>query len=251
MLTTYKEAGKALRSALEEQRFGFVARVSVQPGQAALATLLAEARRAYAKLSLPGNDNRNFDAALKIRDQHQLGNFFSDKRAMLAEIVINELLYLGAGRGNYSMQPFVDTLPAPGADVIIKSREYDIKSASQVSALWSTRPVVKNQFVDDRAMTINGVSHADYAANANFSGYICVYFYIDDEMPEAADVFVIPSDNLGELQQPTIQGSTGYRDMRYYTIQLPFPDALHRTNFEARKERAKAAAQGRLAAAEV
>lgn len=234
-VTDYKDAGAKLADALKNERAGFVARVSISPEQAEFAAGLAYYRRGFAKLSKQRGAERNYaeaNAVITADDKSQLA---TDKRAMLSEMLIADLLTVA--RVPFKNQSYVDHLPASAPDLLVFDREYDIKAAGQVSYYWSHGPA-RDRYSDDAGVTINRGAHENYCASPAFAGYVCVYLYVRDELPYAADVFVCPADAVGELHTASI---AGWKDMSYYKPALPFPDDLRSRDWSARAQAARSA----------
>lgn len=235
-VTDYKDAGAKLADALNNERAGFVARVSISPEQAEFAAGLAYYRRGLAKLSTQRGSRRDYAAATSLTTPADHAQLATDKRAMLAEMLIADLLTVA--RVPFKNQSYVDHRPAAAADLLVFDREYDIKAAGQVSYYWSHGPA-RDRYSDDAGVTINRGSHESYCASPAFAGYVCVYLYVRNEMPYAADVFVCPADAVGELHSASI---AGWKDMSYYKPALPFPDRLRDEDWHARIESARHAA---------
>lgn len=230
----YKEAGTLLADALKHERAGFVARIAISREQADFAAGLAYYRRGLARLSLQ-RGHRDYAAAVTV-GAHDLAQLATEKRAMLAEMLVADVLTVA--RIPFRNQSYVDHRPAAAADLCLYEREYDIKAAGQVSFEWSHGPA-RDRFSDDSCITINRCSHEHYCASPAFAGYVCVYVYVRNEVPYAADLFVCTVDSVGELRTASIPG---VRDMSYYSPALPFPDALRSEDWRARADAARALA---------
>lgn len=232
-VTDYKAAGAMLADALKNDRAGFIARVAIAKDQAEFAAGLANYRRGLAKLSKQRCAVRNYaeaNAVLTAADKAQLA---TEKRAMLAEMLVADMLTIACVP--FKNQSYVEHVPAPEPDLMLFEREYDIKASGQVSYAWSHGPA-RDRFSDDAGVTINRGSHDNYCARPAFAGYVCVYIYVLDETPYAADVFYVPADEVGKLRTASIDG---WKDMSYYKPALPFPDGLRAKDWSARAQAAR------------
>ena len=217
---SYPAAAQALLNALSESTPGFIARIDLSAGQLELSEMLAMSRRTLAKLSQQ-RGARNYHRALAAPSEPaELSRLAADRRGVLAELLVDELLSLG--EAEYTLQPYVSNKPAGGLDLALGGRLYDIKSAGQLSALWS--PAAAGRRADDRLITINAGDHARYREEG-LGGYICLYFYMRAGVPAAADLFLFTADQVASLpvQYPPAHCLRGPRDMRYHSLAIPFP----------------------------
>lgn len=242
--TKNKEAGRLLAEALKSRRAGHVARVRVPDGMVAAARHLAMSRRIMARF----NTERSYSAAMTVDtlDPSDVSNLAADNRGILAELLVRGMLR--EARVAHESQHLVDYLPAKGADLTIGGLSYDVKAAGQTSWSWSPG-AAHGRFSDDEYITVNYQHHLGYCAPGNFGGYLCVYFYIEDDYPLMADLFIIDADNMGRLYPGRIKSE--YRDMRYYSPALPFPDERHCDGFSRRVEAARHAEPSPFAVADI
>lgn len=214
----YKEAGELLFTALAGGAPGFVARVAITPAQADFADKLATQRAVLAKLAMQ-RTTRDYDAAIETaeRDPARLA---SDRRAMLAELLVADVLH--CARRAFSSTALVSVLPDASADLRVAGKLFDVKAAGQCSLRWSRGPLT-NRYYDDSAVTINSWYHASYCEEPDFAGYVCVYVYVEDDVPYAADFFYIERSGVGSLRPGRLPGAK----QDYYHCSLSFPDDLH------------------------
>lgn len=232
-------AGKALLEAINTNKLGFVARVNIVPGQADAANSAALLRRALSKRH--GTKQRlDYTQAVAARNtDYDRGQIASDRRGVLAELLVADMLHAADAPG-LAVQPLVDYAPQPGIDIRVAGKAYDVKAAGQTSAAWSHQGA-RGRFNDDNYININNEGHVKYLADADFAGYICVYVYVENEQPAAADVFIFSKDNLGQRYAGTISNGFNDKDMRFYRLAFKFPDDLHYVNSTARASIAAAA----------
>lgn len=236
---SFAEAGKALAEAVKNNRTGFVARVNLKAGMAALSNHHAIGRRAQARIHMAGGNIDYMAAATIGTDPEEVAAMASERRAVLSEMLVYDVLR--AARVPFRRNAFVDHVPMPGCDLEVVGCSLDIKAAGQASVAWSHQGA-RGKLLDDRNININYNAHEGYCAQSNFAGYVCVYFYIVAEEPIAADIFVIGLDGMGEVHSGSIVGNS-HRDMRHYRIALPFPDSRYSDMHGERIGMAKAAAQ--------
>lgn len=229
---TFAEAGKLLVEAIKNDTTGFVARVNVLPGQAAAAEAAAVLRRTLARRHSTKSRLNYEQAAAVGADVREHANLAADRRAMLSELLVADVLDAAKAPG-LQVQPLVAHKPQPGLDVRVLGKAYDVKAAGQMSLRWSHQGA-RGRFVDDRSININNGCHEAYMSDAAFAGYICVYVYMAGEQPVAADIFIFSSDALGDLNDGTIT-SDFVEDMRYYQIVLPLPDKRNSIDYAERR----------------
>lgn len=230
---SYQAAATALLNALHESRNGFIARIDLTAGQLELAEMLAMSRRTLAKLSQQRGP-RNYQRALAAPDDsREISRLAADRRGVLAELLIDELLSLNDT--DYTLQPYVAQKPVGGLDLDLGGRLYDIKSAGQMSAAWSPAAAA-GRFVDDRLITVNAGDHARYIREG-LAGYVCVYFYMRDGVPFSADLFLFTAAQVASLpvQEPPAHSASPHKDMRYHSLALPFPDSRQYEGRDARR----------------
>lgn len=235
---TFQEAGKALVDAMNNERSGFVARVDVIPGQAAAAESAALLRRILARRHSTKARIDYAQAAFIGTDAGELGQMAAERRAMLSELLVADVLDAVKAPG-LAVQPLVAHKPQPGLDVRVAGKAYDVKASGQMSVLWSHQGA-RGRFADDRHVNFNNGCHEAYMADAAFAGYICVYIYVVDEVPVSADIFLVGLDGMGELHASTITNQY-VDDLRYYKVSLPFPDSRHSADYSARLASIKSA----------
>ena len=234
----YAEAGKALVDAINNERAGFVARIEVLPGQAATADMAAVLRRTMARRHSTKARLDYSQAAFVGTNAGELGQMAADRRAMLSELLVADVLVAAKAPG-FEVAPLVAHKPQPGLDVKVAGKSFDVKACGQMSVLWSHQGA-RGKFADDRHVNFNNGCHEAYLADAAFSGYICVFVYVLDEQPVAADIFLVNLDSLGELHASTITNPF-VDDLRYYKVALPFADNRHSADYAARLASIKAA----------
>lgn len=235
---TFQEAGKALLDAINNERSGFVARVDVLPGQAAAAESAAVLRRIMARRHSTKARLNYTQAAVVGTDAGELGQMAAERRAMLSELLVADVLDAVKAPG-LAVQPLVAHKPQPGLDVRVAGKAFDVKAAGQMSVLWSHQGA-RGKFADDRNVNFNNGCHEAYQAEAAFSGYICVYLYVVNEVPVAADIFLVGLDGMGELHASTITNQF-VDDLRYFKVALPFPDSRHSDGYATRLASIKSA----------
>lgn len=230
---SYTDAAEALLNSLNESRPGFIARIDLSGGQLELAEMLAKSRRTLAKLSQQRGP-RNYQRALAApSDSSEISRLAADRRGVLAELLVDELLSLTAAR--YELQPYVSQKPVGGLDLDLGGKRYDVKAAGQMSAAWSPAAAA-GRLIDDRLITVNAGDHARYI-RAGLAGYVCVYFYMRDGVPFSADLFLFTAAQVASLpvHEPPAHSSRGSKDMRYHSLALPFPDSRQYEGRESRR----------------
>lgn len=243
--TTPAHAAEKLLTALIENKTGFVARVELQPAMLAVAESTALARRVCARLTKQRGE-RDYAKASRVPPGSEYGQLAADRRGVLAELLVGDLLALADA--DFDMQPLVSHRTQPGADVIVAGRKFDIKSASQASADWSPGPAGSGRFTDDRLMLLNTIEHERYCRDDAHRGYISVYFYMRDGKPWAADVFYF---SIADIEHATHNAGTWpyvSARMNYMSLPLPFPDSLYSDGRFERIESLLAAGYSEVAA---
>lgn len=230
-----KRAGELLVYALRNKKTGFITRVSVPPALVSLAYDMGRCRRAMAKLTNQSGYRDYARATEEPTDERERARICTERRGILAELVIGGLFDL-SGAKDYALQPLVSHTSEPGADVRLDGLLYDIKAAGQLSAEWSAGPEGGSRLEDDNNISINHVDHCDYLMEVGAAGYISVYFYIENGVPVAADIFFNTMEQVSALpiRYPRNCWKYGNKDMRYRLLPLSFPDERQSEGFEQR-----------------
>lgn len=222
--STLKEASALLVHALQAEKGGFVARVAVSLAQAELAAQTAQVRRAFAKLANQAADNKDYERACAAPySARESARLCTDRRALLSELVVHDVL--AASGELFRMQPIVSFNIEPAADLEFADRTFDIKSAGQLSSRWHGAAHT-GRARDDVMFLVNCGHHAKYCEVESFGGYVCVYFYMQEGAPVAADIFYITRSMVEGARKCEGTISSG-ADMSYYSLMLPFPDDRH------------------------
>lgn len=224
-------ASEKLVKAISEKRPGFVTRIAVPAEQASFAEGAAWLRRVAAKLANQGKFTKNYkSAALRPTTPAEQSRLCTDRRAVLAELAIGDLLF--AADPDTSLQPLVSHKPEPGADAVFQGVKFEIKSAGQICSDWHGC-LYNGRRRDDMNVMINCIHHGKYIADGGFGGYICTYLYVHNDAPSELDVYFFPAEHVSKLSvQPGRLAGGSAQD--YYSIRLPFPDALHAQGLESR-----------------
>lgn len=232
--TDYREAGRRLAAALTNNRPGYIARLRVTKGHREAAVKLAECRRLMAKVA-GQRGFRNYETAAATPDtDYERSRFYSERRGLLAELLVDDMLSLAGIE--HSMQALVSHTTEPGADLSFGGFRYDVKAGGQLSFQWSPAPHT-GRFSDDQGVAINYGDHLKYALEPGAAGYICMYFYMQDDVPVAADVFFHTMAQVAELPLRGAAGScpTYGKDRRHYLMTLDFVDDLHIEGYRERR----------------
>lgn len=225
-------ASASLLEALKSGSPGFIARLAIPRAQADLAFMTAQVRRSFAKLANQRHGERNYDTACEAPEaSREKARLCTDRRAVLAEMLIADVL--SATSADFALQPLVSHKIEPGADLSVLNKHFDVKSAGQLSPRWHGA-LYSGRAADDAQFIVNCQHHAGYCKDPQFEGYLCVYVYMHDDQPVAADIFYFSRAQLNSATKHESRLAPGAA-MSYYSLQLPFPDSKHSEQLPERK----------------